>query len=186
MQAVRVDAARTNRSLVASAPAERKELRFDPLLLLWRRLIEHAIADASKSHAGLPTDSAILARWWIEEHRPQQKDRAAWASSFEAACGWLQLDVDEERGRALTIIVDAQRKALEAYARRATTLRRAIVLHCAGASANGKKPSRGVRTGLQYELPLLASSDYEHVTGIEHPDPADAFSNFTPLNDRVN
>ena len=82
---VQIDAAKTNRSLVTAAPARRR-VRIDPQLLFWRRMIDHAIADAKRVAYGLPTDAAILARWWIEEHRPPQKDCCDWERSFH--CRW--------------------------------------------------------------------------------------------------
>lgn len=161
---VHIDAARTDRSLVAKAPA-RKRTKADPVLLMWRRLIESAVADAKRTRYGLPTYSAILARWWIEEHKPKQSEAEDWERSFECACSWLKLDVDAERKLLLAQIDDCLRESLLEYARSEVYVRRAAVLSCAGV------PTAIAR---QYVLPVVSIADYEQVAGIEHGDPPGA------------
>ena len=44
----------------------RRSVKADNVLLFWRRYIDSAVAEACKTRWGVPTDSAILERWWIE------------------------------------------------------------------------------------------------------------------------
>jgi hypothetical protein len=105
MQRVQIEAARRDHSFSqAQLP---RVICVDPKLLSWRRLIDHAVADAKKTTDGLPTDHAILARWWISDLRPTQADRDNWERCFECACCWLDLDADKERQRLLKQIDDA-------------------------------------------------------------------------------
>lgn len=132
------------------------------MLKFWRWMINSAVADAKRTAYGLPTDAAILARWWIEEHRPKQSDREEWERSFECACSWLGLDAKAERER-LVIELDAHVfAAYREHVRTTVYQRRAAVLTCAG------MPTAIAR---QNVLPLVSETDYEHVAGIEHGDP---------------
>jgi hypothetical protein len=147
---------------VNQAPTPKPKLQANPHLLFWRRLIGHAVADAKLTFAGISTDAAILARWWIEEHKPKQSDREEWERSFECACGWLDLDAAAERKRLLVEIDEHLRAAYEAHVRATVYLRRAAVLTCAGfVTAIGK----------QIVLPLASEADFDHVAGVEHGDP---------------
>lgn len=163
---VRVDASRTNRSLAdaAQAPSPKKQ-NADPKLLFWRRLIDQAVADAMRTFNGIPTDSALLARWWLEEHRPSENDKDEYERSFACACGWLNLDAAKHREEKLVEINAAWEEALREYGRGAIYVRRAAVLSCAGVPT---------RIGKQFVLPLVSAVDYEQVAGIDHPDPSTA------------
>lgn len=156
---VQTDAARTDRSL-SQVPAAKK-LRRDPELAYWRRLIASASADARKTRNGIPTDMAILARWWIESNRPQKSDRIAWSTSFECACDWLSLDPAETRKKMLAQVDQALLDEYRVYIRRVVYQRRAAVLTCAG------EPTAIAR---QYILPLVSAAEYELVAGIDGDD----------------
>lgn len=158
---VQIEAARTNRSLV-NAPPSRPQLKADPVLKFWRIIINHAVADAKRTYAGLPTDAAILARWWIEEHRPKQSEREEWERSFECACSWLGLDAAAERKLLCEKIDEHLRGAYADHVRRTVYLRRAAVLTCAGFTT---------AIARQNVLPLVSEEDYEHIAGVEHGDP---------------
>ena len=159
---VHLDAARKDRSLVNAADSGRRRVVVDPQLLFWRKLIDLAVADAKRTAHGLPTYSALQARWWIEEHKPVQKDRDEWERSFECACNWLNLDATAERSRLVTLIEKSVMDAYVAYVRAATYQMRAAMLACAGVSTAIAK---------QFVLPLVSEADYEQVAGIEHGDP---------------
>jgi len=158
---VKIDAAKTNRSLANQAPS-RPQLQANPVLKFWRWMINSAAADAKRTQHGLPTDAAILARWWIEEHKPKQSERVEWERSLDCACSWLGLDPAEERRRLLAEIDEHLRTAYAEHVRTTVYLRRAAVLTCAGYST---------AVGRQTVLPLVSEVDYEHVAGIDHPDP---------------
>lgn len=170
---VHVDAASTNRSLADRAQRNSKrplvingqQAYCDPKLLFWRRYIDHAVDDAKRTVHGLPSDLAILARWWLSENRPTPDQKDEWECSFAAGCGWLNLDVEEERARLLAEIDEALRNALEAHARGYLYVRRAHVLTCAG-----------MPTAIagRYVLPLVAKAEYDDVAGTDHPDPLNA------------
>jgi hypothetical protein len=144
---------------------KRRIVLANPVLLLPRRLIDTAVADAKKTRHGLPTDLAICQRWWISDNRPQRGDRSKvgrmlYALSFESCCEMLDLDVDEERKRVLAEIDDAIVRAMVQHAGDATYQRRACVLACAGVPT---------AVGRQYVLGLVDVDDYEDVA-----DPAEA------------
>jgi hypothetical protein len=132
------------------------------VLKFWRWLINSAAADAKRTHHGLPTDAAILARWWIEEHKPTQANREEWERSLDCACSWLGVDPVAERKKLLAEIDDHLRAAYDDHVRTTVYLRRAAVLTCAG------YPTAVAR---QCVLPLVSEPDYEHVAGVDHPDP---------------
>lgn len=156
---VQTDAARTDRSLgQAAAP---RQLRKDPQLLFWRRLLEHTVADAKKTKYGMPTDVAILARWWIAENRPYQHDKVKWETSFECACHWLDLDPTEERKKRLAEIDDALYAAYQSHVNQIVYQRRAAILACTG------EPTA---IGRQYMLPLVSEDNYDVVAGIDGSD----------------
>jgi hypothetical protein len=155
---VQTDAARTDRSL--GQPAAPRQLRKDPQLLFWRRLLEHTVADAKRTKYGMPTDLAILARWWLER-RPQQSDTHEWPRSFEAACHWLDLDPKEERKKRLVEIDEALRAAYQNHVNQVVYQRRAAILACTG------EPTA---IGRQYMLPLVTGDNYEDVAGIDGSD----------------
>jgi hypothetical protein len=167
---VQVDAARRNRSLIASA-SPRPRLSADPVLLAWRRLIDSAVADAKRTRNGLPTANAILARWWIEEHKPKPADAVDWERSFECACSWLGLNAGDERKRLLLTIDAALKDACLNWAQCEVYQLRAEVLSCAGV------PTSIAR---QLVLPLVAEDEYEDVAGVDRDDPPNA-KPFLPL-----
>lgn len=158
--AVQVDAAPVNRG-ISQAPSLRSKLTADPRLLFWRRLLDQALADAKRTLFGLPTDSAILARWWIAEFQPKPSDKDSWESSLACACDWLNLDATTERARMVAVIDQALTEASLNHSRSVTYRRRAAVLTCAGERTS---------IGRQFVLPLVSIADYEHVAGIEHGD----------------
>lgn len=127
-------------------------------------MIRGAVADAKRTRYGLPTDAAILARWWIEEHQPRQADKEEWERCFECACSWLSLEPGKERKRLLEEVDAALQLAYLEHVRSTVYLRRAAVLSCAG------MPTAIAR---HYELPLVSEADYEHVAGVDHADPVD-------------
>lgn len=155
---VQTDAARTDRSL--GQPAAPRQLRKDPQLLFWRRLLEHTVADAKKTKYGMPTDVAILAKWWIEA-RTQQVDKEKWSLSFECACHWLDLDSKEERKKRVAQIDEALRAAYLNHINQVVYQRRAAILACTG------EPTA---IGRQYMLPLVSGDNYDDVSGIDGND----------------
>jgi hypothetical protein len=133
----------------------------NPPLLFWRRLLDHAIAEAKKTTDSLPSDLAILARWWIEDLRPRECDKSNWERSFDCACHWLDLDADVERKRILAEIdAELKQKWMNLWFR-LTRLRRGMVLTCAG---------RPKAIASQCLLPLADLATYDEVAGIEKPD----------------
>lgn len=164
MQPVRVDASRTNRSLVAAAQGAnpRPQLTPDLPLLMYRRLIDLAVAGAKKVKYGLPTHQAILDRHWLQEWKPPETDKEAWRRSFECACHWLGLNADEERKRLVEEIDEVVTRAIVLHAGSVVYGMRAAVLACAGIPT---------RIGRQFQLGLVSVEDYEQIALIEHPDP---------------
>jgi hypothetical protein len=133
----------------------------DPSLLLWRKYINTAVAEAKKTRFGVQTDAAILARWWIADHNPSQNDKDEWERSFAAACSWLDLDAAKERQKLLQEIDDALRVAAWSWTQKVMFARRAMVLTCAGIAWP---------IGSQLVLPLVSYEDYEDIAGIDHGD----------------
>lgn len=158
---VKIDAATTNRSLLKST-SSRPQLKADPPLKFWRLLINTAVHEAKKTLAGIPTDRAIAARWWLEEHRPKESDKAAWRTSFACACSWLGLDAEVERKRLIGEIEAHLLCAYKEHVLQVVYVRRAAVLTCAGMPT---------AIGRQFVLGLVSEADYEDVAGIEHPEP---------------
>lgn len=144
-------------------------LRADPPLLVWRRLLNHAVDEAKKTMDGLPTDLAILARWWIADLQPQQSDRNEWERSFGCACQWLDIDPGEERRRLVREIDKALKRAWMEVWHAVVYMRRAMVLSCAG-----------IPTAVagQFMLPLASVSTYDEVAGIDKPD---MFADLEPI-----
>ncbi len=126
-------------------------------------MINSAVADACKTSCGLPTDNAIIARWWIEDQRPVQKDKSQWEISFECACSWLNMDPALERMRLLALIDAELSKAATKYFAEWLSYRKAAVMSCAGIPT---------AVGAQYVVPLVSERDYDDVAGVDHPDPA--------------
>jgi hypothetical protein len=159
MPDILTDAARRDRSY--AQPQALVSLRSDPPLLVWRRLLNHAVHEAKKTIDGLPTDLAILARWWIADLQPTQDDSCEWERSFACACHWLQIDAVVERKR-LVREIDAALKAtwMEVW-HRLTYMRRAMVLTCAG---------RPTAIAGQFFLPLASCLTYDEVAAIDKPD----------------
>lgn len=132
-----------------------------PPLLFWRRLLDHAIAEAKKTVDSLPSDLAILARWWISDLRPRESDKDNWERSFDCACHWLDLDTEAERKRILAEIDAEQKRIWMQLWFRLTYLRRGLVLTTAGMPK---------AIASQCLLPLADLATYDEVAGIEKPD----------------
>lgn len=163
---VQIDADVRNRSLSEKTlngndPGARKVF-LDPVLSYWDRLKKTATQDAKRTRNGMPTGLAILARWWIVEHRPAQSDRDAWATSFEACCSWLGLDVVTEREKLRVQIDAAWAAARDAHWLKAIYEHRAAVMTCAG------EPTAIQR---QFALPLVADEDYRDISMVEDEAP---------------
>lgn len=173
MPPVHVDASRTNRSLAAAAagPSPRPQLEANPVLLVYRRLIDTAVTEAKKTRHGQPTDNALMQRWWIQQHRPSQTDKEEWERSFECACHFLDLDVDAERKRLIAEIDDAITQAVVAYVSNVSYKRMASVMTCAGIPMVHTRLLPSGKTAKQYVLGLVSVEDYDDVAGIEYPDP---------------
>lgn len=163
---IEVSASAKNRSLseaaLGAADRSPRELRADPVLLCWKRLMENAIRDAKRTRNGLPTGLAHLARWWIVEYRPLQSDREGWSTSFEACCSWLGIDAASERERLRLQIDAAWQTARDAHWARRVYECRAAVMTCAG------EPTaiRG-----QFYLPIVDEEDYREVSMVEDETP---------------
>jgi hypothetical protein len=159
MQQVLTDAAGKNRGF--TQPPALVSLRADPPLLVWRRLLNHAVDEAKKTTEGLPTDLAILARWWIADLQPTRGQHDEWERSFGCACHWLDIDPVLERKRLVREIDKALKLAWMEVWFHLTYLRRAMVLSCAG-----------IPTAIagQFMLPLASESTYDEVAGIDKPD----------------
>lgn len=177
---VKQDASKTNRSLVdAAADREcfasersRRKRQADPVLKFWRWTIYSAESDAKRTHNGLPTYNACIARLWIERSAPAKSDRENWPNSFACACSWLGLDVDTERARVLKRVDQALDSAYVAHMRQLAYERRAMLL-----SAIGE-----IRTlGKQHVLPFVTERDIAQAMELDFPDPANAFKNFVGL-----
>lgn len=124
-------------------------------------MINQAVTEAKKMVNGLPTDRAILAQWWIADHRPTQADKDEWERSFACACHWLGMDVDAERKRLVAEIELAQRSACYDHLRKVTYRHRAAVLACAG---------EAVAIARQYVLPLVSPDLFDEVAGNDGDD----------------
>ena len=165
--AVQVDAGSRSHSLRkclhASAAGKGGKARVNPVLKFWRWMINSAVSDAKKTRNGLPTDAAILARWWLEEHKPSQSERGEWERSLACCCQWLEVDLDAERKRLLAEIDESLSEAYRMHVRVSVYTRRAAVLACAGVT---------VTLARQHVLPLVSDADYEHIADIDHGDPA--------------
>jgi hypothetical protein len=127
------------------------------------------VDEAKKTIDGLPTDLAILARWWIADLQPQQSDRHEWERSFSCACHWLDIDAVLERKRLVREIDVALKKAWMEVWYCLIYTRRAMVLACAG-----------VPTAIagQFLLPLASVATYDEVAGIDKPD---MFADLEPI-----
>jgi hypothetical protein len=157
---VRTDAGKHDRGFAQAAPPPRTRQN-DPILRFWRRILMHAVADAKKTKDGLPTDQAILARWWISDYRPKRENPDEWENSFECCCMWLSKDPVDGRKRVLEDIDAALKEAWVQRWYRIVYNQRAAVLSCAGT------PTAIAR---QYILPLVAESTHEETAGIDKPD----------------
>jgi hypothetical protein len=154
-----ITVAKHDRSFVQ--PTAGRVLRSNPQLLFWRRLLNHAVDEAKKTTDGLPSDMAILARWWIADLRPAQSEKDDWERSFDCACHWLDIDPAIERKNLLHAIDVALKKVWLEIWFRLTYQRRAMVLTCAG---------RPTAIAGQFLLPLCSVTSYDEVAGIEKPD----------------
>ncbi len=156
---VQIDAARTDRSLVQAKAQKRIER--NPVMGMWAKLIDQAVQDAKRTVQGLPTDGAILARWWIAEHQPAESAKEDWERSFACACVWLGWDAASKRKRLIERIDHSLHRQYEAHVQSVIYVRRAMVLSCAGF------PTTIAR---QYMMPLVSEKDYEDVAGIDFGD----------------
>lgn len=130
----------------------------EPVLLFWRRLIDHAAEEAKVTEYGIPTYHALLQRWWIEDCRPSRESRTEWETSFECACEWLGVNVDEERKRLSGEIQACLRKKAWRFAQGVAYERRAHALTCAG------RPTAIAR---QLVLGLVSTEEYTAIRGID-------------------
>ena len=160
--ALRVEqsAARTTRTLLPIDGGRRPEPTA-AAQQFWRRLIFSAVVDAKKTRNGIPTDSAILARWWIVEHRPDARNREEWERSFGCACERLGRDAVMLRDKLVQQIDAALAESYAEHVQSVVYVRKAMVLSCAGL------PRAIAR---QYLLPLVDEQDFEEVAGIDHGD----------------
>jgi hypothetical protein len=154
-----IDAERDDRGY--AQPKALVSKRADPPLLVWRRLLNHAVDEAKKTADGLPTDLAILARWWIADLQPQESDRHEWERSFGCACHWLDIDAVVERKRLVREIDQVLKKAWMEVWYRLVYVRRAMVLTCAGMP---------IAIAGQFLLPLASEATYDEVAGVDKPD----------------
>ena len=139
------------------------------MLLFWRRLIAHSVDEAKKTIDGLPTELAILARWWIADYQPARTSKDEWERSFACACEWLDEDPIKYRKALVQEIDSVLMDRFLADMRAAVYSRRAAVLACAG------EPTAIAR---QFVLPLVSAGNYDEVAGVEtmdfFPDDVDA------------
>ena len=156
-----MDSASARKLRLSQRSRQRNQLVADPILGLWRRLINTAVADASKTMQGVATYEAVLARWWIEEYRPTQEERDAWGGSFECACSWLGLDVNEERKLMSKRISAGLMRSAVRFSQEVSYVRRAHMLSCMG------KPTA---IGKQLVLGLVDADEYDSVMGIDTPE----------------
>ena len=159
-QVVGVDAQRKDRSLVPAERGLEAKLKAEPVLLLWRRLIHTATEEARQCRYGQPTDTAILARWWIEQQDPA--DAKGVAATFDRACRLLGEDPEAERAKILNKLNAAWLESALMYWRRRLALRRDAVLSVA------REPSE---LGYDFALLLVSEAQYEDTAGISRPDP---------------
>lgn len=146
---------------IAQAKSHRPNPKALPQLLLWRKLIDQAVQDAERTLHGMPTDVAILSRWWIAEHQPKQAEREEWERSFECACSWIDQDPVLYRKQLIEKIDGALRKSLDVHVQAVLYVRRAMVLSCAGFPTAIAK---------QFVMPLVSKHDWEDVAGVDHGD----------------
>ena len=137
-------------------------LEADPVLLLYRRLIDTAVAEAMKTVYGVATHGAVFARWWIEEYRPAKTDDDLWPFSFECCCHWLSIDAEEERKRLRGLVQARLRRAACEFAQSVAYVRRGEVVACMGMTA---------AIGKQYVLGMVSTvEEYELIVGIDRPE----------------
>jgi hypothetical protein len=103
--------------MVSAAPTLPRTLRTIPTrervhapLLLLRRLVETALADATRTSHGQPTAEALLAREWLEADcdwtrkavvPPLALRQEGFPGSFSWCCRWLEVDPAEVRQNGL-------------------------------------------------------------------------------------
>jgi hypothetical protein len=124
-------------------------------------MIEFSVAEAKKTVDGLPTDLAILARWWIADFQPNEREKDEWERSFACACQWLDLDAAKERKKRLREIDSCLTAEFLRVMNATIYVRRAAVLSCAGVPSAIAK---------QFVLPLVAMCTYDEVAGVETMD----------------
>lgn len=146
---------------IAQAKSKRPNPKALPQLLMWRKLIDQAVQDSKRTAQGMPTDVAILARWWIAEHKPKQSEREEWERSFECACSWIDQDTAAYRIQLVAEIDLVLRNSLDAHVQAVIYVRRAMVLSCAGFPTAIAK---------QFVMPLVSKHDWEDVAGVDHGD----------------
>lgn len=156
------DVAKKNRSIVPTGQLIEDKLKAEPVLWMWRRLIDTAVVEAKVMRFGEPTDHAILARWWIEQPDDIAASGAEFRATFERACLLLSLDVVTERAALLKDIDQAWQRGYIAYAGKRLELRRRAVLTTAKASTEMTKT---------LALLVISHVDYEETAGINRADP---------------
>ena len=131
------------------------------MLLFWTRMITHSVDEAKKTIDGLPTELAILARWWIADFQPRETEKDDWERSFACACQWMDKNVVSFRKQLLQEIDQTLMDRFVEQMRVAVYTRRAAVLSCAGV------PTAIAR---QFVLPLVSAASYDEVAGLETMD----------------
>ena len=127
----------------------------------WRRLIFGAVQEAKRTRCGVPTDEAILARWWLTEHRPDPSCTDEWERSFDGACERLGRDPVVLRKQLIDQIDKSIKRQSEQHLQSVIYIRRAMVLACAGV------PTAISR---QYLLALVDERSHDEIAGIDHGD----------------
>jgi len=160
---VQTTAALHDRGLVPTKQGTGNDLEANPVLLVWRRLIDTAVDEAKRVRFGEPTDSAILARWWIEVEDDPDVQAVEFRATFERACGFLGIDnVATERAKLLKDIDTSWKGAHLAYMAKRVELRSKAVMTTAGCQT---------ALGKTFALLLVSQAELEETAGRHRPDP---------------
>jgi hypothetical protein len=159
---VQVDAARRDRSLVPSSQSIENKLKAEPVLLVWRRLIDLAAEEAKRVRFGEPTDTAIWQRWWITVPDVPVDAGREFRATFPRCCLFLGIDTEVERARLIGEIDAALEASARVYMAKKLELRRRAVLAVAGCEGEMRKT---------YALLLISQVEYEDTAGINRADP---------------
>ena len=161
-QLVQVNVARRDRSLVPAGQTIETKLKAEPVLLVYRRLIDLAAEEAKRVRFGEPTDTAIMGRWWIEADDMLDESGRDFRATFGVCCEFLELDAATERARLLREIDISLAKSAAEYMAKRLELRRRAVLATAGCPGHMHKT---------YALLLVSQLEYEDTAGINRADP---------------